>query len=534
MNERRAQVFERQKQAFLIGALYVGLHVALDAISWVHGLANLLITPWNPPAGLALAFLLLMGWRYVPAVALGCLAADLLVRGQGFDLPSSLNFAFTFTLCYALGAAILRRQKLRLDLQGRRDILMLTLVAAIAASVAVLAHVGFLVGLGRLPAEKFLQAAFRHWVGDIIGIVTTAPLVLVLWQQREDIWPLLIDLVLPLLGVLLLSWIVFGLEITDEFKFFYLLFLPLIWMAVRHGMKGAVVGIAATQGAMMAITTWLHYEAGIVTALQALMLILALTTLLLAAIVDERRQAEANLHDHQLSLAKMTRLSLAGEMASGLAHELNQPLSAIVNYIKAAQGLLALPEPRSVEAQDALGKASSQAMRASQILGRLREFLQKGEPELEIIAVQDLIGEAQALIAPTLKRSQARMTVLLPSGLRKLRADRIHVEQVLLNLIVNAIEAMSVLAPFEREVAIEAANLQNGMVEISVSDKGPGIAPEIEGRLFEPFASSKNEGMGLGLMICRTIIEAHGGNLWHDATVKGATVFRFTLPGQME
>lgn len=534
MKGRAPQSLKEVKRAILVSALYVGLHVALDAISWVHGLANLLITPWNPPAGLALAFLLLLGWRYFPAVALGCLAADLLIRGDTFDLPSSLNFAFVFTLFYALGVAILRRHHLRLDLQGRRDILALTLVAAIAAIAVVLAHVGLLVALGHLPAEKFVQASFRHWVGDIIGIVTTAPLVLVVWQQRKDFWPLLIDLTLPLLSVLALSWIVFGLEMTDEFKFFYLLFLPLIWMAVRHGMRGAVVGIAATQGAMMAITTWLHYEAGIVTALQALMLVLALTTLLLAAIVDERRQAEANLHDHQLSLAKMTRLSLAGEMASGLAHELNQPLSAIVNYIKAAQGLLALPEPRSADAQDALGKASSQAMRASQILGRLREFLQKGEPEFENISVQDLVSEALALIAPTLKRSQARMTVLLPPCLRKLRADRIHVEQVLLNLIVNAIEAMTTLAPADREIAIEAANLQNGMVEISVKDQGPGIAPEIEGRLFEPFASSKNEGMGLGLMICRTIIEAHGGKLWHDDKVREATVFRFTLPGQME
>ncbi len=513
----------------LLAAAYVALHVFLDGVSWVHGLQNLLITPWNPVAGLALAFLLLAGIRYFPAVMAGCLMADLLVRGSSFHLLPSLVFALLFALSYVACALLLKRHRIGLDALNLRDVLLIAIIGSGTALIIGTVHVATLIAFDMLSLSRLGEALPRYWVGDVIGIITTAPLILVLWPHRKDLWGLLQELVWPLAAVATISWITFGVKTTNEFKLFYLLFLPLIWMAVRHGMKGAVIGIAATQICMMAITTLLGYEAATVTSFQILMLVLTLTALLLAAVVDERARAESNLHDHQMSLAQMTRLSLAGEMASGLAHELNQPLTAIVNYIKAAQGLLQGPSSRLADAQDALGKASSQAMRASQIIGRLREFLQKGEMALSPVSLSDLVAEALALIASTAKRSQVRIAVQLAPPLPKVMVDRIHIEQVLLNLLLNAIEATSDRKPDEREIAIEARLRSDGMAEISVRDNGPGIDPEIEGRLFEPFASSKSEGMGLGLMICRTIVEAHGGSLWHDDKIGGATIFRFTL-----
>lgn len=521
---------DKIKTALSVGLLYVAAHVLLDAVSWVHGLSNLLITPWNPPAGLALAFMLLAGQRYFPAVVLACLLSDFLIRHEGFDIPSSVYFSLVFTCIYGLCARLLGHYRMRSDLQGLRDVLLLTGFSSLAALATVLLHVGYLVLMGHLPSTKLATGLFRHSVGDIIGIATTAPAVLVLWPQRRELWPLIVDLILPLVAALGMSWIIFGIESTDEFKFFYLLFPPLIWMAMRHGLKGAVIGVAATQISMMGITTWLRYEASTVTALQSLMLALALTTLLLAAVVEERGRAEANLREHQMSMAQMARLSLAGEMASGLAHELNQPLSAIVNYIKAAQGLLAQQGATGGEAGTALDKASSQAMRASQIIARLREFLQKGELSLEAISVPELAGEALSLISPTVRRGQIKLSTQWPANLPKVMADRIHIEQVLLNLVVNAIEAQAGLPADASEIVIEANLCAGDKVEISVIDRGPGIAPEIEGRLFEPFASTKSEGMGLGLMICRSIVEAHGGALWHDDRTPGRTAFRFTLP----
>lgn len=516
------------RSALLIGMVYVFAHVLLDAVSWVHGLANLLITPWNPQTGLALAFLLLVGRRYFPALVLACLVSDLLVRPASLNWAASLNFALSFAGACVVSATLLKRLRLSADLQGLRDILLLTGVASLVALCATAVHVGGLAALGLLPVGKFFIGLFRHWIGDVIGIVTTAPAILVLWRQRRDLWSLFKDLAPPLLLMIGVSWVIFGLETTDEFRIFYLLFPPLIWMAVRHGLKGAVVGIVATQATMMGITTFLRYEASTVTALQVLMLALSLTTLLLAAAVEERERAQANLREQQMSMAQMARLSLAGEMASGLAHELNQPLSAIVNYVKAALGLLAQQTALEGGVKETLEKASSQAMRASQIIGRLRDFLHRGEMTREVVAVQELASEAMALIAPTAKRRQVKIATNLPATLAKVAVDRIHIEQVLINLLVNAIEAQEDRAP--SEIVIEAKERRDAFVEIAVLDKGPGIAPEIEGRLFEPFASTKNEGMGLGLMICRSIVEAHGGRLWHDDSTRGQTAFRFTLP----
>jgi signal transduction histidine kinase len=531
MSQTEAESARRRWRRPLLAAAYIVLHVLLDAVSSTHDLAYLSITPWNPPSGLALVLFLLVGWRFVPVVFIACLLSDLMVlRWDALHVETSLVYAASFSFFFCGCASILRLLKIQDGLNGMRDILLLVLTGSLGGLLVGLAHAGNLVLMGYLAPERFIEALVRSVMGDVLSIITNSTLLLVVWQHRTEAWPEWREWLAPVLAGFAVSWVVFGFESTDEFKYFYLLFLPLIWMAVLSGLKGAVTGIAIIKISMMYFTSLLFYEVATITALQALMLTLALTALLLGAVVDERKRAQAKLHEHQASLVQMSRLSLAGEMASGLAHELNQPLTAIVNYIKAAQGLLNADSLRQDEVSGALDKASSQAMRASQIIVRLREFLQKGELELEEIAVGDLVGEALSLIAPTLKRRNIRLSVNIPSDLPLVRADRIHAEQVLLNLIVNAIEAQDEIPGPGGEIQIFAAAVADGMIEIAVKDQGPGIDPELAGRLFEPFATSKTDGMGLGLMICRSIAEAHGGKLWHDAEAGDATIFRFTLP----
>lgn len=245
--------------------------------------------------------------------------------------------------------------------------------------------------------------------------------------------------------------------------------------------------------------------------------------------LTERQRTEARLHELQAELVHVSRLTAMGEMASALAHELNQPLSAIANYMKGSQRLLeASTDQRAGQVRDAMNKAAEQAMRAGQIIRRLRDFVARGESERRVEDVKKLVEEASALALVGAKDRGVRVRFDLTPDASFVLADKVQIQQVLLNLIRNAIEAMDGCE--RRDLLIGTATLPGNMIEISVADTGSGIAPEVAAQLFQPFVTSKPQGMGVGLSISRTIIEAHGGTIVPRANPGGGTVFSFTLP----
>jgi two-component system sensor kinase FixL len=244
--------------------------------------------------------------------------------------------------------------------------------------------------------------------------------------------------------------------------------------------------------------------------------------------LTERQQTEARLQELQSELVHISRLTAMGEMASTLAHELNQPLAAISNYIKGSQRMLeAATDENSVTLRDALGKAADQAMRAGHIIRRLRDFVSRGESERRVENIAKLIEEASALALVGIKDRGIRVQFLFDPSVDLVLADRVQVQQVLLNLIRNAMDSMETAAV--RELLISVKPDEGRHVRVSVSDSGSGIAPEIAEQLFQPFVTTKRQGMGVGLSISRTIIEAHGGRIWVEANAKGGTTFHFTL-----
>ncbi len=245
--------------------------------------------------------------------------------------------------------------------------------------------------------------------------------------------------------------------------------------------------------------------------------------------LTERQQTEARLQELQSELVHMSRLTAMGEMASALAHELNQPLSAIANYMKGSRRLLADRSDENADlVRDAMDKAADQALRAGEIIRRLRDFVARGESERRVEDVRKLVEEASALALVGTKDKGVRVRYAFAPGLDFVLADKVQVQQVLLNLMRNAIEAMEDSAT--RELVVETAPAQGGLIEISVADTGAGIAPEIGAQLFQPFVTTKRQGMGVGLSISRTIIEAHGGSISARPNTGGGTVFSFTLP----
>ncbi len=244
--------------------------------------------------------------------------------------------------------------------------------------------------------------------------------------------------------------------------------------------------------------------------------------------ITEQRKIRHRLAELQAELFHMSRYTAMGEMASTLAHELNQPLTAIASYLNGCRWLLENSrDPQVATLREAVERAAEQALRAGQIIRRLRDFVARGETERQAEGLGRLIEEAGALALVGIRETGVLVSFSLPPGEIRVLVDRIQIQQVLLNLIRNAIEAMGESS--RRELHIAAACHDDDLAEITVTDTGTGIEAEIEGQLFQPFITTKPHGMGVGLSISRAIIEAHGGRLWVEPNPDGGAVFHLTL-----
>jgi two-component system sensor kinase FixL len=245
--------------------------------------------------------------------------------------------------------------------------------------------------------------------------------------------------------------------------------------------------------------------------------------------LTDQQLTENRLKELQSEVTHMSRFTALGEMASTLAHEINQPLTAINNYLKGCHRLLQEAEgPSAATLRDAIGKAADQALRAGQIIRRLREFVARGDSERRMESLSKLVEDASTLALIGAKEAGVAVSFRLDPKADKVLADRIQVQQVLVNLIRNAIDVLAE-TPGRRELEIGTTANHDATAEVSVADSGSGLAPEVASHLFQPFVTTKQKGMGLGLSICRTIVEAHGGRIWVEPRPGGGTVFRFTL-----
>lgn len=521
-------IFSLPKSA--IGACYLVLYVLLDWVSYIDPFAAYGITPWNPPTGLSFVLVLLFGQRMIPFLFLAPFLADVLVR----DLPLSWSLEFAAISVigtgYSLGLLFLLRPPLRFNpsLPSLRDLLVLLLVAAASAALVALGYVGVVTAGGLLPPGDFMAPFLRFWVGDMIGIAIITPFTLIALSRgrlpaksRETAAQ-----IVAALGVL---WLVLWFAHERQVQFFYILFPPIIWMAVRTGLEGVTAGILITQlGLIIGIHLLPTTEVDIF-GWQALMLVLAISGLMAGALVTEHRRTEVQLRLHQESLAKLSRLGSMGELAAAVAHEINQPLMAAGTYARLVVDSLKHQPAADPEAVETAGKVAAQVERASEVVRRLRALVRLDQSGRAPIQLDLIVEEAIELCRPDLDQNGVRVRTALQSGLPPVLVDLLQVEQVLLNLMRNAVDAMKEASHKGGTITIAAKLISARAIEMTLSDTGPGFPDELLVDHFPPFSSTKTEGLGIGLALSRSIIEAHGGRLDTGGGAQGAIV-RFTLP----
>ncbi|MBK9135704.1 MAG: MASE1 domain-containing protein [Betaproteobacteria bacterium] len=519
-----------------IGAAYVAVFLALDWVSYIRPFQGLNITPWNPQPALAVA-LLIVNPRWLWLVWLSLVTAELAVRGLPADWFVTLAATAVLGLCYA---AIARTLQARLDptsgLARRADLLRFTVIIVGGALVSGTAYVAtFYVG-GIGPRGEFFEAVARFWVGDAVGMIVLLPMLLMLLHparraslaatlRNREAW-------LIALAIAALVLLVFGRADRDHFKFFYVLLLPVVWAAARLGLSGAVLAAGLTQIGLIAAVQSAPNADLTVFELQVLMAVVTMTGLMLGVVVDERERAA-------IELKGSLRLAAAGQMAAALAHELSQPLTALNSYAQAARQLAAsadIPEaerlPRLLEVS---GRMADDALRASDVVKRLRDFFRSGSTQLRVAAIGPLIDDVVAAGSRRAAALGVRVDVDLDPALPRVLMDEVQIAVVLRNLMANALDAASANAGNAANAANAApravrvhARLRKGSLGVDVFDSGSGVPADRLPTLFEPGPSEKAGGMGVGLSICRAIVEAHGGQLWAEPGPSGH--FAFTLP----
>ena len=248
--------------------------------------------------------------------------------------------------------------------------------------------------------------------------------------------------------------------------------------------------------------------------------------------VTENRQAELDARESRERMMHVSRLATMGEMATGISHELNQPLTAIANYAQAGMRLMQLPHADLTDVKEALGQIASQALRAGEIIRRLRSFVKNRVTECEVASINEIIEELGPITRADARANDVRIVLDLAPDLPAISVDRIRIQQVILNLLRNSIDALNSVPAGRRQIIVRSSATKTGDVTVTVTDNGPGVTPAVLERLFMPFVTSKAEGTGLGLAISRTIVESQRGRLDHDPQVERGAAFVITLPSE--
>ena len=530
-------------RALVVATLLVA-YVIFEWVSFIHEYKGLPITPWNPGLGLVFALMVIGGARYGIVLFAGVVVAEIILLQSNLKWPIILGISAIIAAGYSTIAVVLRKT-LRLDvgLHHLRDVLILLAGGISGAALVALLLCLFLLANAQLNLADIVVAAGLLFIGDAIGIGVITPLALRLALRGRkssfrSLRAMLPDVALCVAVVVLSLWAIVGSEKVDDFKFFYVLFLPVVAIALRNGLDGACIGLTVTQLALVGLLHRYGYDARAFAEFQMLMLVLTMTGLIVGVVVMERqnaegavREIEALLRTKEAEAAHATRTNLVSGMAAAIAHEINQPMTAARALARSAQHILRSPGADLARADSNLTTMIAQIDHAAGVVRRMRDFLRRGRPHVSTIDIRSMLEDTLMLMRLEASTNQVRIELVASAALPPVDGDRTQLQQVVLNLVRNAIEAIAEARQVDGRIRVAASRLDApARVEISVSDNGPGVDSGLADRLFDPLTTSKQEGLGLGLAICASIVESHRGRIWLQSRDAGATEFRFSLP----
>lgn len=515
-----------------IALAYLTGYVALDWISYVYPFASFGITPWNPQTGLSFALILLFGPEFLPWLFVAPFLGDLLVRQLPLPIVAQILMVVVSGVGYGGATTLLLSPRIGFDptLSSKQSLIWLTGVALVSALLVTGGHFAVLLAAGLVTSADFAQLTLRAFIGDMIGVMVVTPFVLIVLTRRRipDIsW----DIVLMVALIAAALWLIFGFAESYRFQLFYLLFIPIMWIAVRFGLEGITTGLVVTQIGLILAIHASRQAVGDVLSYQALMAALAATGLAIGVLVSEQHRTQQQLRLQQEALNRASRLGAMGEFAAAVAHEINQPLTAIANFARLAKGAAEATPANMPEVVAAASRTVEQVDRAADVVRRLRDFIRLGRIEVEPTAIARLIAETHSFCRPELERYGIEFEARLQRELPPVMADALQIEQALVNLVRNSAEALAQAGRHDGRVIVEAERDGAERIVIRVRDNGPGLDPDLAGQPITPFATTKSEGLGLGLSLTRSIVEAHGGKLQIDSGPRGV-VASFSLPAQ--
>jgi signal transduction histidine kinase len=534
----------------LIVAAYLLAFTGLDLITkQFEGIQG--IVAWYPPAGLTYAFLLVFGARFTPAVTIALLLDSMFVYRMSQPPYLLLLWALILSLIYGLTAVFLR-SKVRIDWQLRKlnDVTWFVFTTVIVSAFLAVLSVSSSALSSGIPRSEVLRSILQWWIGETVGVLTVTPFLLIYvmpalnrfmegepvrWRSLRS-FPRLTAIGQVTSIALTLYW-VFGAPVPDEFHPLFLIALPLIWIALQRGVKGASAAILALNSGVVIALSLFRFDLSQLGELELLMIFICIVGLLMGAVVTERKQAEeeirqlnANLEqrveertlelfDAQERLVRQEKLTVLGQLAGGVSHELRNPLGVISNaiyYLKLVQ-----PEADG-KIRQYHDMIDQEVHNAEKIISELLDFARIKSADREVVSVPVLV---QRTLARFPVPDAIKTTLNLPADLPMVFADPRQMEQVLGNLTLNACQAM----PDGGYLTI-SAHVQNEMILIAVKDTGTGITPENMKKLFEPLFTTKPKGIGLGLTVSRKLAEANDGRIEVQSESGKGSTFTVYLP----
>lgn len=524
--------------------LFVAAYVFADPATGLFPNPRFGVQPLSPHPALALALMGFGGFSAAPPIFFAVLLGWALAADGSFTLVS-VPAAFALTLVYWSAAAALRRWTAWGGAQvGPRDVNVFLAVCVPTALLCALVEALRQIAGPALGASVLPLLTLRLFIANLLGMAVLGPLLLQLasgaWvRQMQDAGAAALarDGVIFLLILMALLEIVFGLRPLDDFRMSYLLFLPVIVIAMRRGVFGVATFLPLVQAGLLVALMMIGTRPGTAFEFQVLMLTLAVATLYLGALSDERQRAAARIADHEralrergAALAEAQRMASTAELAAALAHDLSQPLSAIGTYASASQVLAGRGPQAHPQLLDTLAQITQESARAGHYLRRMRDFFRTGAMREESVRVAELVETTHAHLRDRLLRDGIVWHCDIDAALPPVMVDAVQIGAVLGNLVGNACDALAGHAG-PRRIDIRAFLVATGkptLVRIQVEDSGPGIPADLRARLFLPLATTKPNGMGLGLALSRSITERQGGHLWFDDS-RPATTFCLDL-----